>query len=128
MVILISIVHIFVCFVLILVILLQAGKGGGLSDMFSGALTQNQKLFGTETNSFLTKATSTCAIIFLFTCIILGFMTTNRSKSLVEGHRFAPAAPVLPDAAAPVVPASVPTPESAPAPAPDATAGQAPAK
>ncbi len=154
MVIAVSLVHVFVCLVLILVILLQAGKGGGLSDMFGGALTQNQKLFGAETNSFLTKATSYCAIIFIITCITLGVLTTRRSRSLLEGRRFLPQAmdfpaPVAPGtpaaapaafskasvpaqasapaAAAPAAPAPV-TPQAAPPTASDAPDGQTPSK
>lgn len=87
---LISIVHVIVCLVLILVILLQAGKGGGLSEMFGGAMTQNQKLFGTETNAFLTKATSYSAIIFIVTCILLGVLTANEGRSLVSERRIRP--------------------------------------
>lgn len=88
---LVVLVHWVVCLVLILVILLQAGRGGGLSDMFSGALTQNQKLFGSETNTFLTKATSYSAILFLVTCVSLSVITTSRSKSLMRAGTLAPA-------------------------------------
>ena len=87
---LVSIVHVIVCFILIMVILLQAGRGGGLSEMFGGGLTQNEKLFGTETNTFLKKATSYSAIIFIITCITLGVLTVRKGRSLVEGQDFKP--------------------------------------
>jgi len=86
----ITIVHIIACFLLISVILLQAGRGGGLSDMFGGGMQQSQKLFGTETNVFMTKATTVCAILFVITCITLGIMTTSRSRSLVTPSRLEP--------------------------------------
>lgn len=73
--------HILVCFVLITVILLQAGRGQGLTGgAFGGGNVQS--LFGTKTSSFLTKATSVCAILFLFTCIGLNVLEVQKSRSL----------------------------------------------
>ena len=43
-------IHVIVSLVLIAVILLQAGRGGGLSDTFGGSSTQT--LFGTKTSVF----------------------------------------------------------------------------
>jgi preprotein translocase subunit SecG len=79
-------VHVFVCLVLIAVILLQAGRGGGLSDMVGG---QVQNLFGTQTNTFMTRATEVCAVVFVITSLSLGILSTQRGKSLVEKQRFA---------------------------------------
>ncbi len=81
MTIFLTIVHVFVCFVLIAVILLQAGRGGGLSDMASG---QPQAILGTQTNTFMTRATEVCAVLFIVTSISLGILSTQRSKSLVD--------------------------------------------
>ena len=78
-------VHVIVCLVLILVILLQAGRGGGLSESFGGGAAQS--LFGTKANVFLTRATSACAIIFILTCLLLGVITSQRGKSLVDIQR-----------------------------------------
>jgi len=79
---LVIVVHVIVCLVLILVILLQAGRGGGLSEAFGGNL--GQSIFGTKANVFLTRATSVCAIVFLCTCILLGVMTSRKGKSLID--------------------------------------------
>lgn len=76
-------VHILVCFVLIIVILLQAGRGQGLTGgSFGGGNVQS--LFGTKASSFLTKATSVCAILFLFTCIGLNVLEVQKSRSLFK--------------------------------------------
>ena len=74
-------IHIVVSLMLIFVILLQAGRGGGLSESFGGGSTQT--LFGTKTSVFLMRATAVSAVVFIFTCLILGVMTSHRGKSLV---------------------------------------------
>lgn len=83
--------HLVACVVLIAVILLQSGRGGGLSEMAGGqGAQQTQKLFGTQTNSLLMKFTSYCAIAFLITSISLVLLTSQKSKSLMEGARIQP--------------------------------------
>lgn len=75
-------IHIIVCLVLIIVILLQAGRGQGLTGSSFGGNVQS--LFGTKASSFLTKATSVCAILFLFTCIGLNIIEVQKSRSLFK--------------------------------------------
>ena len=78
--------HVLVCFVLIIVILLQAGRGQGLTGgSFGGGNVQS--LFGTKASSFLTKATSVCAILFLFTCIGLNVLEIQKSHSLFKSPK-----------------------------------------
>ena len=80
MTILVVILHVFVCLFLIVVILLQAGRGQGLSwGVFGG---NPQSILGTKTASFLTRLTTGCAIVFLFTCIGLNIIETRKSRSL----------------------------------------------
>jgi len=74
-------VHVIVSLVLIAVILLQAGRGGGLSESFGGSSTQT--ILGTKTSVFLTRATAAAAIIYIFTCLALAVMTSHRGRSLV---------------------------------------------
>jgi len=80
--ILVACIHVIVCFVLIIVILLQAGRGQGLTGSSFGGNVQS--LFGTKASSFLTKATSVCAILFLFTCIGLNVLEVQKSRSLFK--------------------------------------------
>jgi len=71
--------------ILIGVILLQAGRGGGLSEAFGG--DSSQTIFGTKASVFLTKATVVAACLYLFTCLGLGIMTSRRGRSLIELQR-----------------------------------------
>jgi preprotein translocase subunit SecG len=75
-------IHVIVCLVLIIVILLQAGRGQGLTGASFGGNVQS--LLGTKASSFLTKATSVCAILFLFTCIGLNVLEVQKSRSLFK--------------------------------------------
>ena len=75
-------IHVIVSLVLIAVILLQAGRGGGLSDTFGGSSTQT--IFGTKTSLFLRRATEASAIIYILTCLTLAVMTSHRGRSLVS--------------------------------------------
>jgi preprotein translocase subunit SecG len=66
----ILILHIIVCVALIFLILMHSGKGGGLSDMFGGAVGQ-AAAGSTVVEKNLDRITVTVAIIFAFTSISL---------------------------------------------------------
>ena len=91
--ILLIVLHVVICFILIAVILLQAGRGQGLAgpSFTAGSV---QSLFGTRAADFLTKATTVSAILFLFTCIGLDVIETQKSKSLFEKRAASSAAPI----------------------------------
>lgn len=76
------VVHVIACMVLIGVILMQAGRGGGVSEIFGGSSTQT--IFGTSATKFLTRATGACAIIFIITSLSLAVLSSKRSRSLME--------------------------------------------
>ena len=80
---LIIIIHVIVCFILIATILLHAGKGGGLSELLGGA--SSQTIFGARASTFLTRATTAAAVLFLLTCISLTIFSSKRVKSLMTG-------------------------------------------
>jgi preprotein translocase subunit SecG len=90
MTILLTIIHIVVCFFLIAVILLQAGKGQGLAGAAFGGGNVDS-LLGTKGADFLTKVTTVAAIGFMVTCLGLSILETQKSRSLLKtGQNSAP--------------------------------------
>ena len=80
-------VHIIVCVILVLVVLLQSGKGADLAGAFGGGATQTA--FGSRgPASFLSKMTTIAAVLFMMTCLGLSMMSTRtikaESKSVLE--------------------------------------------
>lgn len=73
------VIHVIVCLLLVTIVLIQSGRGGGLTESFSSA----ESIFGTKTNIFLTRATTVLATLFVITCLSLAFISTKRSKSLM---------------------------------------------
>ena len=81
--ILITIVHVTVCIVLILVVLLQAGKGANMGAVFGGS---SQTIFGSSgPGTFLGKMTTAVAIIFMLTSFSLSYTASRKGSSLMEG-------------------------------------------
>ena len=77
----ISTVHIFACVALIVSILLQSGKGGGLAGAFGAG--SSQTLFGGRgAATFLTRASTVMAVVFFLTSLTLG-LTSARQTSAV---------------------------------------------
>jgi preprotein translocase subunit SecG len=111
-----AILHVLVCVFLILVVLLQTGRGSDIGAVFGGG--GGQALFGSAgPGTFLGKLTAVVAVIFMLTSL------------LIAGHRFgiAPASmmhestPKAPLEAPATVPQTAPSAPSQPSPekAPD---------
>jgi preprotein translocase subunit SecG len=75
----VTIIHVITCILLVITILMQSGKGGGLAQGFDSA----ENLLGSQTNMFMVKVTTTLAVIFLCTCIGLALMTSKKQRSLL---------------------------------------------
>jgi len=110
--ILITIIHIVVCLVLIMIVLLQMGKGADMGAAFGGG--GSNTLFGsTGASTFLGKVTVGVAVVFMVTCLILAYMSAHTIGSSVVEDIEAPAetsAPVntIPDSEAPPIEATAP--------------------
>lgn len=82
MTILLVIIHVLVCVALIMIVLLQTGKGADIGAAFGGGASNT--LFGTSgASTFLSKATTVAAIVFMLTSLVLAYITSHRPSSSV---------------------------------------------
>ena len=78
----ITVLHVMVCFALVLIVLLQAGKGAELGAAFGGA---SQTIFGSAgAMGFLSKLTTVAAVIFMITSLLLAFASSRQASSLMK--------------------------------------------
>jgi preprotein translocase subunit SecG len=78
---LLDILHIFVCGFLMLVVLIQQGKGGGMGAAFGGGATA-QVFGGRGAGNLLTRATAVCAAIFMLTSVSLAYFSSSGDRDL----------------------------------------------
>ena len=69
-------VHLFVSGTLVLFVLLHAGRGGGLSDMFGGAAGGGSMAGSTVVEKNLDRLTVMAALVFAFTTVLLSIRLT----------------------------------------------------
>ena len=116
----VTVVHVITCTLLVLVVLIQSGKGAEISASFSGS---SQTVFGSSGGAnFVVRFTQGAAAVFMITSLTLTVMGSQGRKSLFETQPTPAAAtettaPAQPQAAASAQSAA---PEAAPA-APSAT-------
>jgi preprotein translocase subunit SecG len=103
MTIFLTVLHVTVCVVLIVVVLLQRGKGAEIGAVFGGGA--GSTVFGSRgAGNFLTKLTTGAAIIFMLTSLSLAYFSQESGEStLFEEEQAEPAAeePVSPFAEIP---------------------------
>jgi preprotein translocase subunit SecG len=105
-------IYVVVCLTLILVVLLQQGKGGGIANAFGGGASQ--AAFGARSGAtVLSRATTVCAVLFVIGALYLGIAGQRGPSSVVGGR-----APAAPRQSAPAAPAPAPTPAPTQTPAP----------
>lgn len=76
---LVTVTHIFICFLLIGIVLLQQGKGADVGATFGGG---SNTLFGASgADTLLTKVTTTLAVLFMVTSVILASDTKIALKA-----------------------------------------------
>jgi preprotein translocase subunit SecG len=85
------VIHIIVCISLIIVVLLQQGKGAEVGAVFGGS---SQTVFGASgAGGVLVKITAALAATFFLTSIFLAYASTQRvTGSIFEGNVNLPAA------------------------------------
>jgi preprotein translocase subunit SecG len=79
-----TVLHVLVCLFLILVVLLQAGKGGGMGIAFGGG-GGSQTVFGSSgAGNFLTRLTSITATVFLVTSLWLAHYSSQQDSKRLQ--------------------------------------------
>ena len=76
-------IHVTACILLVITILMQAGRGGGLAESFASA----ESMFGTQTNAFMVRFSTVLAIIFFSTSLILAINSAKGQKSLMAHEK-----------------------------------------
>jgi preprotein translocase subunit SecG len=104
-------IYVITCLVLMLVVLLQQGKGGDIASAFGGGASQ--AAFGARSGAtVLSRATAVCAVLFMLGALLLGILGQRGPGSVVGGS----------------TPASRPPQQSKPAPTPQQQAPPQPPK
>jgi preprotein translocase subunit SecG len=122
---LVATLYVLTCFLLILVVLLQQGKGGDIANAFGGGASQ--AAFGARSGAtVLSRATTVLAALFVVGAIVLGIMG-QRGPASVLGGRTQSGQPSTPAPSATTTPAPPKTEGSTPVPVNPAPAAPAPA-
>jgi len=94
-------IHIIVCIALILIVLLQTGKGASMGAAFGGS---TQTVFGaTGSAGFFEKMTTAVAVIFMLTSLTLTYMSVKRGEKTImtppvtQEERALPGVPEMPN-------------------------------
>ena len=79
----VNILHIIVCILLVLIVLLQAGKGADMGSAFGGS---SQTVFGSGgPGTFFGKMTAVVAAVFMLTSLVLSY-AVHKGASLMDSY------------------------------------------
>ena len=101
--ILFTIFHVLICLLLVVTVLLQAGKGGGLAGSIGGGLASSSVLGGRTATTFLTKATTVLATAFMLSCLVqsVAFQTAETTPTTATQRTMTeeqvPVVPAIPE-------------------------------
>jgi preprotein translocase subunit SecG len=95
-----TVLHVMVCLVLVIVVLLQHGKGADIGAVFGGGASST--VFGSRgAGNFLTKLTTASALIFMVTSLSLAYLAdTSGTSEIFESEAPAAAPPAAGEAPA----------------------------
>jgi len=87
-----TVLHVMVCLVLVIVVLLQHGKGADIGAVFGGGASST--VFGSRgAGNFLTKLTTASALIFMVTSMSLAYLANTSGTSDIFESKAATAKP-----------------------------------
>jgi len=85
MIIIVTVIHVLTSIGLILVVLLQQGKGAEMGAVFGGS---SSTIFGSSgAGNFLTRLTTGMAIVFMITSLTLGYFAGRRPSATIFDNR-----------------------------------------
>ena len=98
--ILFTIFHVLISLLLVVTVLLQSGKGGGLAGAIGGGMASSSVLGGRTAATFLSKATAILATAFILSCLLqsVAFQTSEIGPTTATQR-------VMEEGGLPVVPA-----------------------
>ncbi|UCH77356.1 MAG: preprotein translocase subunit SecG [Candidatus Coatesbacteria bacterium] len=111
--------HLIFAVAMIAVVLLQTGKGAGLSGVFGGGGAASESFFGGRgPGTFLAKLTTVAAIMFMVTSLVLAKLSTmpRGGRSVMDDEKTKTEEKAPPTPKAPAAPVSEPAPEEPAAP------------
>jgi preprotein translocase subunit SecG len=83
---LLVIIHVLICFILIVAVLLQSGKAADLAGAFGGG--GSQTVFGPRgAGTLLSKVTTVSAVLFMVTSLALWFVSSKGTKSVIREEK-----------------------------------------
>ena len=84
-IVIVTVIHILTSIGLILVVLLQQGKGAEMGAVFGGS---SSTIFGSSgAGNFLTRLTTGMAIVFMITSLTLGYFAGRRPSATIFDNR-----------------------------------------
>ena len=80
---LVTVIHVITCIFLVILVLIQSGKGAEISASLGGS---SQTIFGSSGGAnFFTRLTGALAAIFMVTSVVLTVLSGGSKRSLFEG-------------------------------------------
>src|SRR3954469_8219819 len=80
---LLTILHVVVCLFLMLTVLLQSGKGGGMGAAFGGGNAATV-FGGSGASGFLKRLTAIAGTVFMITSMVLAVISSHNSADALE--------------------------------------------
>ena len=97
-------IHLIIAFLLIVLVLIQHGKGADAGANFGGG-GSSQSVFGSSgSGSFLSRMTAIVAAVFFVTSLTLAYIGSQKAKGYQSVAKEAAAAAVVEPSDAPVIP------------------------
>lgn len=91
MIVVLYILHTILAFALVIVVLMQSGKGAGMSGAFGGGGAASSLFGARATGTFLTRATTVLAVTFMVSCLGLTFLGLSSAAKTAKPGEAAPA-------------------------------------